>query len=179
MTADQQRVVIDFVLKRASKQAVNAALGFDIDAAPSAMFELLQRAAQSGDASSVDCALLIAHGRTAHRDLVPLLAELLRAPWHYKHEDLARWLQDLRDARAIDALYETALTKHAYLAYDDGHALARKCTWALADIGTPEAEEKLRGLAACGDPVISEYAQKRLDRWQLELPRKASRLPRL
>jgi hypothetical protein len=46
--------------------------------------------------------------------------------------------------------------------YDEGHALARKCTWALAKIGTREAVDRLRDLACCGDSVIEAYARKRL-----------------
>jgi hypothetical protein len=174
MTGDQQRTVIDFCLHRVGKEALTAALGFDIDADPAAVFRLLADATASGDADSVECALVIAQGRSGDGDVVPLLVELLRARWHTRHEDVAFWLQQLRDARAIDALAEAALTKHAYLAYDNSYALARKCTWALADIGTAEAQDKLRALAAGADEEIAGYARRRLDRWSDERARKAA-----
>jgi hypothetical protein len=44
-------------------------------------------------------------------------------------------------------------------------ALVRKCTWALADIGTPEAKARLQDLAKSLNAQIAGYAQKRLDRW--------------
>lgn len=108
--------------------------------------------------------------------MVPTLIGLLRSAAHYRHEDVARWLQDLRDPRAVDALHAAALTKYEYLAYDDSHAFARKCTWALADIGTPAAQDALGLLAACDDPEIAGYAQKRLDGWVAEARRKGPRL---
>jgi hypothetical protein len=165
MTSAQKRAVIEFALRHGSKEALNAALGFDIDSSPEAVFRLLDEATRLGDADAVECALLVADGRTGDTDLVPTLITLLRATWHMKHEDLALWLQRLRDARAVDALYEAALTKHAYLHYNNSYALARKCTWALADIGTLEAREKLRQLAAGEDREIAGYARKRLDAW--------------
>lgn len=176
MNESQKRAIIDFVVRPGSgKRAVDAALGFDIDADPQAVVSLLQEAKRLGDASSIECALMIAHGRTGDLDIVPTLIDLLRSTAHERHEDLARWLQDLRDPRAVEALYDVALTKYEYLAYDDSHALARKCTWALADIGTVNAQEKLGLLAGCDDPEIAGYAQKRLDRWTEEMGRKGRR----
>jgi len=78
----------------------------------------------------------------------------------------------LRSPAAVDALERTAHAVHGYLAYDDGFALARKCTWALADIGTPEAQQALVRLAACDNSIIASYAQKRLTNWQNEFHRK-------
>lgn len=115
---------------------------------------------------------MIAGRRTKDVDVVPILIDLLRSTAHQRHEEVARWLQDLRDPRSIDALYVTASTRYVYLEHDDSHALARKCTWALADIGTVEAREKLRLLAANADSEIAGYAQKRLDNWTAETARK-------
>ncbi len=72
----------------------------------------------------------------------------------------------------MDALERTAHVVYDYLAYDDGFALARKCTWAPADIGTPEAQQALTRLSACDNSIIASYAQKRLAKWQDELHRK-------
>jgi len=43
--------------------------------------------------------------------------------------------------------------------------LARKCTWALADIGTPSARSLLETLATNDNEIIAHYAQKRLEQW--------------
>ncbi|MFO0828315.1 MAG: SseB family protein [Phycisphaerales bacterium] len=100
--------------------------------------------------------------------------------WHHLHEDIVRSLQLLKHAPAVDVLAAAALTKHEYLAYDNSYALARKCTWALADIGTDAAREKLAALSRCTDATIAGYAQKRLDRWDHERGRKGvSSLPPL
>jgi hypothetical protein len=103
------------------------------------------------------------------------LVRLAEASWHRRHEDVVHALQVLRTPDAVAALERTAFSAHEYLAYDKSYALARKCTWALADIGTPEAYEALGRIAACNDPAIAEYARKRLDNWQRELSRKSNR----
>jgi hypothetical protein len=102
----------------------------------------------------------------------PALILLAEAPWHQRHEDVVRALQQLRSSDAVDALERTAFSVHEYLAYDGDFGLARKCTWALADIGTPAAHQALTRLAECNNPTIAGYAKKRLDNWQKELPRK-------
>ena len=63
----------------------------------------------------------------------------------------------------MDILYSTAMRNFDYLDYDEDFGLARKCTWALADIGTPDAWQKLQNLARSQNEIIAGYAQKRLD----------------
>jgi hypothetical protein len=103
---------------------------------------------------------------------VPALILLAEGPWHQRHEDVVRAIQQLRSPDAVDALERTAFSVHEYLAYDEDFSLARKCAWALADIGTPEAQHALGRLAACNNSIIASYAQKRLDNWGDELHRK-------
>jgi hypothetical protein len=149
--------------------------GFDPVARPEIIGSELRRAVLSQDAKAVDHALLLAvrlHLMTA--DLAPLLAQLLLLPWHFKHEDIALALQRLRVPATADALAQAALMKHDYLAYNGSHAFARKCTWALADIGTPEARAHLESLSRVDDVELAAYAKKRLDNWDDELGRKGS-----
>ena len=99
------------------------------------------------------------------------LCGLLLMDGHEKHEDVAHNLQLLRDPRAIEPLYEAAQKTLDYQ-WDDGLAFARKCTWALADIGGEVARDRLRKLAVCSNPDIAGFAQRRLDRWDEVLDRK-------
>lgn len=107
--------------------------------------------------------------------LARLLAEALLMPWHGRHEDVASILQALREPCAVDALFQAATSQHDYLDYDEYFGLARKCTWALADIGTPEARNRLEELARSPNGMIAGYARRRLDRWEQELLRKGTR----
>jgi hypothetical protein len=106
------------------------------------------------------------------RALIDLLVQALALPWHHSHEDLLSVLQDLKDPRSVDAVFEAAQVQHEYLDYDEFFGLARKCTWALADIGTPEARGRLEQLAASPNQLVAGYARKRLDGWQGEIHRK-------
>jgi hypothetical protein len=108
------------------------------------------------------------------------LARLLAEDWHLAHEDLASSLQDLaRGSREgsrddgpapewtpdiLDALYQAAVANHPYLDFDDNFALARKCAWALGQIRTPAAVEKLRLLATSDNPVIRDHAREQFER---------------
>ena len=93
----------------------------------------------------------------------PAFARLLGERWHTQQEDLADALQDMREPSTIDALYAVAHDAAPYNEVDDGRALARKCVWALHDIGTPAAIARLHQLAAtAGDAETRDHVAKKL-----------------
>jgi len=138
------------------------------------VLEELALASQHQDARAVEQAIDDAHRVGSDSTIVPLLLDLLEQDFHSRHEDIIRMLQRLKDPRASQSLYKAALVTHDYLDYDDFFGLARKCTWALADIGTPEARSLLEQLALNENGYIAGYAQKRLDNWDEELSRKGA-----
>lgn len=105
--------------------------------------------------------------------LCELLIEALQGDWHFRHEDVALEIQSLRCKGAVPALEERAKNNPEYLSWDENYALARKCTWALADIGTADAKHALERLSNSDVSVIRDFAQKRLDQWSLEIDRKS------
>jgi hypothetical protein len=173
MTEEQRRVVLDHALGRAPEAQVRRAFEpLPLDSSGSKS-QLLQDAVASRDAREVEYALMLCGMFGGFSvDQIEILTVLLIAPWHIQHENIASALQRLRAPATADALARAALMKHEYLAYNDSHAFARKCTWALADIGTPEARAHLERLARAEDEEIASYAQKRLDDWEDELSRK-------
>jgi hypothetical protein len=132
----------------------------------------LLRAIEARDAEALEAAVTAAWHASLPVELAEGMAVALLMPWHKRHEDLAGALQRIRDPQTVDALFETASARHAYLAYDEFFGLARKCTWALADIGTPKAKAHLLKLAHESNTTIAGYAQKRLDHWDEERHRK-------
>ena len=137
-----------------------------------AIRERLLDAVRAEDADAFELALISAFRAEQLGTAADVFADAILLPWHHSHEDLASALQKTKYRPAVDALFKTALSRHDYLEYDEFFGLARKCTWALADIGTPEAVERLRDLARSQNALVAGYAQRRLDRWQDELPRK-------
>ena len=102
------------------------------------------------------------------------LIELLNEGFHFKHEDIVRLFQEAKDPRTCQILKETTFKKFGYLNYDDSFGLARKCIWALADIGTSEAKNFLKEISETSNDIISKYATKRLENWDNELQRKGN-----
>jgi len=133
---------------------------------------MLVAAIEAKDADALELAVNAAFVAGLPHELTDLLTDALTMPWHTRHEDLAHALQTMKSPASVEALFMAATTQYEYLSYDEFFGLARKCTWALADIGTPEAQERLAQLARSQNLVIAGYAQKRLDRWNQELPRK-------
>ncbi len=175
MTPEQEELVLQLLSRRITPEEFVARSGMDPLNQRGFARSALQEALVSQDGNALEFSLYVCYYfELLTPDLAPLLAEILLHPWHYQHEDLARTLQQLRDPSTADALAEAASMKHEYLAYDDSHAFARKCMWALADIGSPKARRHLERLAQAADPVVAGYAQKRLDQWEQELGRKGT-----
>lgn len=107
---------------------------------------------------------LVFHFDLLDKEMEDILNQLLACDWHMQHENIAMLLQKLKSPNSIEVLYETAIKEYEYLDYDEAHALAVKCIWALGDIGTEHAEQKLKLLLNSHISVIKENAQKQLDR---------------
>lgn len=107
-------------------------------------------------------------------DEVELYIKLFNETWHSNHENIALYFQMIRNPLATDILYKTATRND--IEQFDYKPLSRKCTWALADIGTEKAKDYLIKLSFCGDKVVEEFAKKRLDNWDGELARKGQRI---
>ncbi len=100
-------------------------------------------------------------------DHVNTLCELIVEKWHYKHEDIARLLQKFKEPSSADYLQKAVLTKHDYLAYNDGEALITKCIWALGAINTDDAKEKLYSLYKSDNQLIRQAALYQLKKKSL------------
>ncbi|WP_270727174.1 HEAT repeat domain-containing protein [Shimia sp. Alg240-R146] len=124
--------------------------------------DAVREAAFSEDADAFEVALAACVQADQLDGLCDILTEALSQDWHFRHEDVARAIQQLRCPSAVAALEARALNCPSYLEWDDDFALARKCSWALADIGTPEARAALERLSRCDIPKVRGFAAKRL-----------------
>jgi len=66
--------------------------------------------------------------------------------------------QDFKFPSSVDFLYCAALKEFGYLRFDEDRALAVKCAYALRDIGTDEAIDKLTLLAELNVDIFSKEA---------------------
>ena len=95
---------------------------------------------------------------------VDILCKLTKEKWHGKHEDIVFYLQQLELPSTIDCIYELAISNFEKYRWDDNFALVRKCCFALGDINTPKAKEKLELLLQSEEETIREHAMEQLKR---------------
>ena len=69
--------------------------------------------------------------------------KLAKEEFHEEHETIASYFQSLHLPQTIDTVYELATSNFEKYRWDDNFALVRKCCFALGDINTPKAKEKL------------------------------------
>jgi hypothetical protein len=93
-----------------------------------------------------------------------ILCNLAKVEWHQSHEDVISALDELRDAGLVDLFYEATQVIPKYLEYDDARALAVKAIWALGNIGSRLADEKLQIISQSNNPILRDAALHQLTR---------------
>lgn len=126
-------------------------------------FDMFDEAIQTKNSEMVEEAMLLTDFlKLFSAKFSSLLCKLLQEDWHYKHEDIAMILKEIKDSSTVDCLFNAAQLNFDYLAYDDTYQFARKCIKAISEINNDEAIEKLIILAKTDKMEIREYAIKEL-----------------
>jgi hypothetical protein len=161
LSDEQKQQILDLALKKTTLEFIYKTYPYTVDSAY--VLHQLQLGSERKDASVIEYGLLLGFLINSFTlEYTGILNELILDDWHFKHEDIASILQDLRSPTSVDALYKAALSQLKYLDYDDSYALARKCIHALGDIDTAYSKEKLRLLATSKIPIVKEKAEKQL-----------------
>ena len=90
--------------------------------------------------------------------------KLAKEEFHGEHETIASYFQSFHLPQTIDDIYELAISNFEKYSWDDNFALVRKCCFALGDINTPKAKEKLELLLQSDEEMIREHAMEQLKR---------------
>ena len=141
--------------------------GFQVDVTKSFNYiiELLQTAYNEKNADDVEYCLFIGFAFDLFtKDFTFILCKLIEVDWHYQHENIASILQMLKAPQSVNSLYHAALLNLKYLEYTEASPLAVKCIWALGEINTDEAKEKIKLLAKSNNEIIRANAIKQLEK---------------
>lgn len=108
-------------------------------------------------------------------EIIQMEMKLFEESWHTLHDELASNFQIKRNPAVVQLLCKAVL--EGKIPEFDYKPVSRKCTWALADIGTVEAFDCLKAIAQSKDETLAEYAQKRIQLWEDEMARKGQMIP--
>lgn len=163
VTDRERKLIIELLLHRISEDHFLREFPVASEQAASAAGLAMLRAATPSDPAGVEFGLYLGHRFGITPDYLDVLCELATASWHERHEDVVDALAKLKSPTSVDALFNAALTRHAYRDYDESETLAVKVTWALRRIETPEALEKLGALRRSSNRIVSSEATRRLE----------------
>ena len=97
-------------------------------------------------------------------EFINILCKISKEKWHWRHEDIAIYFMEMKLPSTVECLYELATSNFEKYRWDDNFALVRKCCFALGDINTPKAKEKLELLLQSDEEMIREHAMEQLKR---------------
>jgi len=125
----------------------------------------LEKAYNEKNGKSINTLILAIYMFELHsKKFVDILCKLTKEEWHGKHEDIVFYLQQMELSSTIECIYELAISDFEKYRWDDNFALARKCCFALGDINTPKAKEKLESLLQSDEEMIRKHAMEQLER---------------
>ncbi|MFY0602135.1 MAG: hypothetical protein JXR03_20840 [Cyclobacteriaceae bacterium] len=166
MTDNEKDLIMQLTLGSIDQGSFLKKFGKGLESIPYYIHENLKNALILEDADFVEYGLLLGFNFSfpEKQDFINVLSSLLLQEWHYKHEDIARILQKLKSPESVDSLYQAVNTDYEYLEYNNCEALIVKCAYALGDINTEEAREKLRLMSESDNEIIQEAGKKQLER---------------
>lgn len=89
------------------------------------------------------------------------IAPLLIQPWHHFHDRISSILVNDANENTIEFLYSGALYQCDNLDYEsDYRECSRKCIFALLNIGTPDAINKIQIISNSQDNIVAQHAKK-------------------
>lgn len=109
-------------------------------------------------------------------EILLFLCEIFESNWHTRQEDIASSFQYIKNPITTKSLFKMSYQLTEYDKWNDTFPMQRKCTWALADIGTKESKKYLQEIEKTSNKTISSFATKRLVNWENELSRKGQML---
>jgi hypothetical protein len=164
---EHQKGILDYSLKRITRNALLKELPFDEHGAVNEVRQQLTAALKHENGDLVEIVLLAARiFNVAESDYTDLLWLLLIKDWHHSHEDIIRLLQNSRDTRVISFIKRAIDLKPRleYLAHDDYGSYYKKCLWVLQSIGTAEAIAVIHDYTGAQDSALREQALYRLSK---------------
>jgi hypothetical protein len=171
INADDQELIMALVLGRITRDKFLDRCSVDPSNDPTLVIRILKDANERRDSKQIEYGLMLYRLFETQEMNSDILCALLAQDWHISHENIAEILQELRDPNSVDCLFNATFAQFSYLDYDESYALAVKCIWALGDIGSQYAREKLAILSSSDNKLIRENAEYQLnldteDRWK-------------
>ena len=166
MNPDQISAVYDLVSGKIEESEFCARYGRKPSEFPAEAEQLMSAALANHDADTVEIALILGFRFGFRESIVDQIHTTLVQPWHVSHENMIGILQKMKNPGSVTHLRAAIELKPKllYLDHDDYGSYYKKCLWALADIGTPEAITTIEKFVGSGDPVLREQASYRLQR---------------
>ncbi len=124
----------------------------------------IRKAIQDKNQEELDSAIEELLYETDCSNHADILNQLLLVPFHYKHQYIARKIQDLKVTSSVPFIRKVLESKFEGIPYNgsDSYSMAKWFSWALYCIGTEEAIEVIKDHANSEDEGIREEMRYRL-----------------
>jgi hypothetical protein len=151
MTPEQVRIILSLLRYPGNSEYAPASpeellAAFDADDGRSLCQNLLEKALSERSADDVEFTLIMSYTFGFDRSSLSVLQQLARAPWHTRHQDISRILEELGGADVVDDLEFLAWAGPEFQEYEGSTALAKKAVHSLERIATPSARAALTRL---------------------------------
>jgi hypothetical protein len=165
---EEEKNILDFVTKKITRNDLLTRLHLDESELDNFISASLEKGYADKNSDDIEYAFYVGFGFDLlySHELLDILCKLITEDWHISHEDIAMILQRLRSPESVDCLVNaiSIANQLEYLEYNEGESFIIKCTWALGDINTEYANQKLNELSLSTNSRIRKAAMFQWER---------------
>lgn len=167
--SEYEKQLLDFYCQgQISTEKFLAVFPENLEKSPEYLKKAADYAIASLDASYLDNFVSLMFQFDELEPHLEVLNTLLITPWHYRHQAIARVLQDIASPETVPYVRKVLEMGFDFLAYtfSESEVIGKWLSWVLYSIGTAEAIELMREYADSEDEGLAEAMRYRLNKVQ-------------
>jgi HEAT repeat protein len=164
MTTKERQLLIDLETREITPADFLQRFPVDVRTNADYVINEIQKAIETKDADEMELVMQLIWFSDDYSKYTNLLNRLLLIPQHRSHQNITKTLQDIKSPTSVPYIRKALESNFDYLEYtfSESDAIAKWFSWALAEIGTPEAIGVIKDFSTSADEGIRNEMQYRL-----------------
>ena len=166
MTEKEKSIIDEFHSRDISQEMFYEKFPINIRADKQYVIQKINSAIERQNNEDLDYALTLMYLVEDGMYFIDVMNNLLLEPNHCKHQEITRFLQDMKHPSSIEFIRKVLLTNYDYLEYtgSESRAISGWFSHALYQIGTKEAIDVIKEFSHSEDEGIREEMIYRLNK---------------
>jgi len=170
MTPNDKVLIEAYSQQKMSREKLLANYSIDLLTDKQYVITELEGAMKSKDSTYMEHAITLLYLSDVTTEFVDILNRLLVYPYHFHHQAITKFIQELKSPKSIAYIEKVLATNFDFLKYtaSENGAIAKWFSWALYSIGTKESFDIIEKYSNSSDEGISNEMLYRLQKMSVD-----------